>query len=80
MNIFLDENDGCFLPLFTDWPSIRKWTEQQVDTIVMSAIGAWEFIKEQPQVYQGAVINPGDLGWALSRAHIQNLIEDYQKM
>jgi hypothetical protein len=54
----VDAAGAQHLPLFTDWPAIRAWTEQQVSTLVIPAAQAWEMVLGNDQ-YAGAVVNPG---------------------
>jgi hypothetical protein len=73
----IDGTGAQHLPLFTDWPSIRAWTEQQVSTLVMPAADAWGFVLSQAH-YAGAVVNPGERALPLSRPLIQYLKDGYQ--
>lgn len=78
LNCFDNENN-CFLAIFTDWNEIRKWTEEDVSGFIMPAKDAWDFVSNQSEVYSGIVINPGSIGWTLQQENIQNLLEDFNK-
>jgi hypothetical protein len=71
-----NQNNECFFPIFTDWVEIKKWTDQQVDTLVMPCIQVLDFIKENKE-YLGIVINPGSIGWTLNKDNIRAIIEDF---
>jgi len=66
-----DSNDRPWLPLFTDWDAIRKWTNNtSVSTLVMPSDQAWDFALSQ---YQGVVINPAGPSLKLSRDQLEDL-------
>ena len=61
-----------YLPLFTDWPAIRTYTQQQVSGLVMPAQDAWAFAL-QDATYQGVVINPGPQCLEMERPMLEQL-------
>jgi hypothetical protein len=67
-----DESGGNLLPLFTDWPSIKSWTTQQVSTLVMPSKEAWNFMLSHKE-YSGAIVNPAGPSLKLPRSLIQKL-------
>jgi hypothetical protein len=70
-----DRKGADHLPLFTDWPAIRAWTEQTVSTLVMPAAEAWDFVLSQSH-YAGVFINPGSQRLQLNRDFIQCLKDE----
>ncbi|MCG8405817.1 MAG: SseB family protein [Phycisphaerales bacterium] len=68
-------NGERVLPLFTDWDEIRKFTDQQVSTLVMPASQAWSFALQN---YGAAVVNPGGKALPLDRAQVTELAQHSQ--
>ncbi|MCK7576621.1 MAG: SseB family protein [Chromatiales bacterium] len=69
----LTGKDGkSYLPLFTDWEEIQKWSNRSVNTLVMPASDAWSFAIANPK-YEGIVVNPGGISLPLSRNAVQQL-------
>lgn len=60
------------LPLFSDWDAIRKYTQDNVSTMVMPAKQAWSFAAEK---YGAAVINPGGPMLPLNRDQVYQLAQ-----
>ena len=67
-----DADGNAILPLFTDWPSIRSWTTQNVSTLVLPAQDAWGFAT-RGEGYSGAVINPGGHNLVLKRSELESM-------
>ena len=68
-----DKAGNPFLPIFTDWQEIAKFTKEPVNTIVMPADDLWGFVLNQKS-FHGAVLNPGDKkALPLDRTMIQSL-------
>ena len=61
---------GRALPLFSDWDAIRKFTQDEVSTLVMPADQAWRFAAEK---YDAAVVNPGGPALPLQSEQILDL-------
>ncbi len=61
---------GRSLALFSDWDSIRKFTSDEVSTLVMPAKQAWSFAVEK---CGAAVVNPGGLALPLDRDQVNDL-------
>lgn len=72
---YIDGTGAAHLPLFTDWPAIRAWTDQQVSTLVTPAAEAWDFVLRDAY-YAGAVVNPGERALPLSRPLIEYLRDE----
>jgi hypothetical protein len=68
----IDDAGAEHLPLFTDWPAIRAWTDEPVSTLVMPARDAWDFVLSQDH-YAGAVVNPGGSPLPVGRSLIERL-------
>lgn len=66
----VDSNGAPILPLFTDWDSIKRWTQDRVTTLVMPAADAWGFALDG---YNGAVINPAGPSLPLDRSQLEEL-------
>lgn len=73
LNCF-DDKDNCFFPVFTDWKEVQAWTDQPVSAIIMPANEVFDFAAGD---YSGVVINPGTLGWTLTRDNIAAIKEDF---
>jgi len=68
-----DKAGNPFLPIFTDWQEIAKFTKEPVSTLVMPADDLWGFVLNQKN-FHGAVLNPADKkALPLDRAMIQSL-------
>jgi hypothetical protein len=67
-----DESGAVHLPLFTDWQSIRRWTDQPVSTLVMPARQAFEFGLSDN--HAGAVVNPGENALPLNKQLLAYLL------
>jgi hypothetical protein len=67
-----DMNGNPYLPVFTDWQEIGKFTQKKVNTLVMPANDLWAFILKQDR-FNGAVLNPGDKALHLDKAMIKAL-------
>ena len=74
LNCF-DDNENCFFPIFTDWNEIKAWTDQPVDSIILSSEDV--FYMSGGESFSGAVINPGTIGWTLSKENIAAIKEDF---
>ena len=61
-----------FIPLFTDWNAIKKWSDQNVQTLVLPAKEAWNFVLNRTEI-EGAVINPGYVSLPLDRKYLESL-------
>lgn len=59
-----DGEGGQVLPVFTDWETVRSWTDQPVSALVMPAGEAWSFA--QAGSYAGVIVNPANQGIFLS--------------
>ena len=70
--IAFDQNKVEFLPLFTDWEEVKKWTRGPVPTLVMPAKQAFGFVCATQQ-FQGAVINPAGQLLSIQRKGIELL-------
>jgi hypothetical protein len=68
-----DDAGGNHLALFTDWPSIRNWTDMHVSTLVMPASEAFEFALSDQ--HAGAVVNPGDNALPLDKKLLDYLFD-----
>ena len=80
LNCF-DQNGKPFLPVFTDWQEVDLWIKQRDSTVsgfIMSTFEAFEFAKID-QNYNGVVINPGSVGWTMSKEQVKNFLDDYKK-
>jgi len=73
LNCF-DDKDNCFFPVFTDWKEVLAWTDQPVSAIIMPANEVFDFSAGE---YSGVVINPGTIGWTLTRDNIDAIKEDF---
>jgi hypothetical protein len=60
-----NEDDEVLLPLFTDWPAIREWTDEPASTLVMPAAEAFDLAASDE--YAGAVVNPGGYSLPLGK-------------
>lgn len=69
-----DDAGGNHLALFTDWPSIRRWTEQPVSTLVMPAAEAFAFASSEQ--HAGGVVNPGDNALPLDKKLLAYLLNE----
>jgi len=68
-----DKAGNPFLPIFTDWQEIAKFTKEPVNTVVMPADDLWGFVLNQ-KGFHGAVLNPADKkALPLDRVMIQSL-------
>ena len=68
-----DKAGNPYLPIFTDWQEIAKFTKEPVNTLVMPAEDLWGFVLNQKS-FHGAVLNPADKkALPLDRAMIQSL-------
>ena len=67
-----DGQGGQRLPLFTDWDTLRKWTDEPVSGLVMTADEAWVFALAD-KLYAGVVINPSTDRLVLSPAVLEQL-------
>ncbi|HEY3899917.1 MAG TPA: SseB family protein [Chthoniobacter sp.] len=72
-----DAAGAVHLPLFTDWPSIRRWTDQPVSTLVMTAKEAFEFGASDN--HAGAVVNPGENALPLNKQLLAYLLNTSEK-
>jgi hypothetical protein len=74
LKVFLapDSSGKSFVPLFTDWDEIKKWTKKEVNTWVMPAADAWAFVLSNAE-FAGIVINPGGTSLPLSRGAVEQL-------
>ncbi len=70
-----NEKRESFLPAFTDWHEIQKWTNSEVSTIVLPAAELWQFALNDSN-YVGVAINPATIAWTLFPSNIQSLLED----
>lgn len=71
--ISADTDGNPFLPVFSDWQEIAKFTKEPVNTIVMPADDLWGFVLNQKN-FHGAVLNPADKkALPLDRSMIQSL-------
>lgn len=74
-----DSDRKPFLPVFTDWQEVDLWIKQRdnISGFVMSTIEAFEFAGND-KIYHGVVINPGSVGWTMSKEQLNNFIADYK--
>lgn len=76
-----DEKGDEYLPLFTDEPQLKGWTQEKVQAMVLTAPEAWDFILSQAQC-SGGVINPGGESLPLSREMVgllKKMIDDHEQ-
>jgi len=68
-----DKAGNPYLPIFTDWQEIVKFTKEPVSTLVMPGDDLWAFVLNHKS-FHGAVLNPADKkALPLDRAMIQSL-------
>ncbi|PCJ29987.1 MAG: hypothetical protein COA90_10715, partial [Gammaproteobacteria bacterium] len=67
-----DSQGNMFLPLFTDWDALTKYTDKPVSTLVFPPQDAWHWALKMAD-YHGIVINPAENALPLSREQIQYL-------
>lgn len=74
-----DSDSKPFLPVFTDWQEVDLWLKQRdnIGGFIMSTIEAFEFAGND-KIHHGVVINPGSVGWTMSKEQLNNFIEDYK--
>lgn len=68
-----DANGNRYLPLFTDKESIRTYTNQPGQHIILPAIDAWT-LATRTDHYHGVVINPGSNNLPLLRRQLDFLL------
>lgn len=66
-----------FLPAFTSWHEIQRWTGENAHAFALGSKDLWSLAMSDSSSYAGVVINPASDPWTLLPQNIRALLEDY---
>lgn len=80
-HMITDNADNSYFPAFTDWDELRKWNkEENVQTLISSFDDYAAMILDKSGPCEGFVINPFGTNIPFSRAMIESLKNQKEKM